>query len=551
MQAQPVNPAADAPVAQDDGSGANDNPCKEQTPVPAAVTVTAPTGPTPSNEQAEKTEEAQPEFVWEKTAAPAKQTDELCIALAATGKLFTTPEGKILVLEPGRPPKHIADVTDLEAFIRVHLRVTVLNKGKASGNSIPDKDLKVLLRSPALQRFLPLVDRVTDTATYTAAWELTKPGYNAKAEGDRIFYTGAEIKPSKEPVLIRRFLKAMHFKSDADRTNALALALTVLLRFMWRGKKPFGAVTANKSHAGKDTVIDFAAGPVRRVEISHHYRDWALQNEAVSALADPNVGLLTIGNIRSASGIIESAFIERVVTSPKALMQSSKRGGDGYERDGDFVVAATANMGRFSPDLANRSLPIDLEQIGDISQRKSDIGDPRNEFLPAHKDEIEAELCGMIENWKEAGRPLDESARHPMREWARTVGGILKANGFDDFLANWSFQRSVNDSTREALALIAHASPSDQWLRVGAIAKTAVNEGVVGALMDAKHRESERAIERQLGVLLSAYREEPLHIETDDGVRSYTIRKQRNDKTGQLATVYMFEPVTAGKSSEK
>ena len=138
-----------------------------------------------------------------------------------------------------------------------------------------------------------------------------------------------------------------------------------------------------------------------------------------------------------------------------------------------------------------------------------------------------------------------------MKEWAQAVGGILKANGFEDFLANWSLQRSVNDSTREALALIAHASPPDQWLRVGAIAKTAVNEGVVGALMDSKHRESERAIERQLGVLLSAHRDETLHIETDDGVRSYAIRKDRNDKTGQLATVYMFVPAKSEDPAEK
>ncbi len=532
-------------------SGIIDSPLSGQVPVPTTTPTptTAPTGTIPSSEPTpENAREQCSDVVWEKTAAPARLTDLLCGRLALTERIFATPEGNILRLETGRAPRRIADVTDLEAFIREHFTVCLLNKGKAAGNAVPDKDLKVLLRSPTLQRHLPKVDRVTDIATYTSRWTLTEPGYNDGPEGERYFYTGEKVIPNREPTRIRQFLAAMFFKSPADSTNALALALTIFLRFMWPGLKPFGAVTANKSHAGKDTVLDFASGRTKRVEVSWHPRDWASQNEITSALADPNVGVVTLGNIRSGSNVIESSIVERLVTSPKSLMQSSKRKGDGYERDGDFVTTATANMGRFSPDLTNRSLPIDLEQIGDIADRKSAIGDPRHEFLPAHRKKIESELCGMIENWKDAGYPLDETVKHPMTEWARTVGGIVKANGFGSFLGNWSLQRSVNDAVREALAIIAHASPHTQSLRVSTIVKTAVNEGVVGMLMDAKHKESERAMERQLGVLLSAHRDETVHLMTDDGVASYTIKKDRNDKTGQLATVYMFVPVEDARS---
>lgn len=191
----------------------------------------------------------------------------------------------------------------------------------------------------------------------------------------------------------------------------------------------------------------------------------------------------------------------------------------------------------------NRSLPIALEQIGDIANRVSPIGDPRHEFLPANREGIEAELCGMIEVWKAAECPLDESIKHPMRQWARVIGGILKANGFANFLGNWSLQRSINDSEREALALIAHASPPNQWLRISMIAKTGENQGVMTTLMDARQRESDCSKERQLGVLLSAHRDETLHIEVDDTIKAYVIRRARNGMTGKLATVYLFEPV--------
>jgi len=382
----------------------------------------------------------------------------------------------------GADPKQIADGTDLEAFIREHFPVVVLKDGKTSSRAIPSGELKVLLRSPVLQGSLPAVDRVTAVPTYNTDWRLTQPGYNDGPEGQRIFYTGADVKPKMTPDLIRQFVEVMAWKSPADATNAVGLALTVLLRFRWPGQKPFGAITATKSHSGKDTVADFITGPTEKAEVSWSRSDWPLQNESVSALANPNVGVLVLGNIRSGTGIIESAFIERIVTSPKSLMQSSKRRGDGYSRDGDFVVLATANNGKFSTDLANRGCPVHLEQHGDINGRESPIGDPRHEFLPAHRNEILAELCGMVELWKRESCPIDDSVRHPMREWSQVIGGILKVNGFEGFLSNWSLQRNANDIVRESLARIGVASPPDTWLRVDAIRETAKIEGVIGRL---------------------------------------------------------------------
>ena len=36
----------------------------------------------------------------------------------------------------------------------------------------------------------------------------------------------------------------MEFATNADRTNAVALALTVMLRYLWPGAKPIGIVTS-------------------------------------------------------------------------------------------------------------------------------------------------------------------------------------------------------------------------------------------------------------------------------------------------------------------
>ena len=76
-----------------------------------------------------------------------------------------------------------------------------------------------------------------------------------------------------------RFLDVMDFASPADRTNAVAAAFTVLLRNHFPGGKPLINVTANKSHAGKDTIIVFAAGLNQITEISYQAHDWALERD--------------------------------------------------------------------------------------------------------------------------------------------------------------------------------------------------------------------------------------------------------------------------------
>jgi hypothetical protein len=69
--------------------------------------------------------------------------------------------------------------------------------------------------------------------------------------------------------------------------------------------------------------------------------------------------------------------------------------------------------------------------------------------LPANREQIAAELRGMILRWVKAGRPLNTTVRHPFSEWAKVIGGILDANGFTDFLANYGVRKSKDDPLRK------------------------------------------------------------------------------------------------------
>ena len=65
----------------------------------------------------------------------------------------------------------------------------------------------------------------------------------------------------------------------------------------------------------------------------------------------------------------------------------------------------------------------------------------------------------MVIRWKQAGMPLDESVRHPFTPWARTVGGILKVNGFSDFLTNYGQRKMLDDPLRQGLAILGATKP--------------------------------------------------------------------------------------------
>jgi hypothetical protein len=488
---------------------------------------------------------------WDTDKPAGPQTHELCKVMAKTGKIYRDPQGTLLAIDGDQISK-IQSPVNLEGFLRTNdIVVQVVNGGNPCGLCVPQSDLKILIATLGLQRELPVIDAIINSVTYTASWQLTQPGYTDGGEGQRYFYVGKAVTPVRRATRTIEFLNAMSFKTEADKTNALAAALTILLRHMFHGGKPFTCVTANRSHAGKDTVLDFAAGLTKKEEISYEPAEWPMQNNVTSILSDPFTGVVSVGNIRRDGEMIESAFLERILTSKDPLLQSSKMRGNGVKRTADFVLCCSANLGKFSTDLMNRSLPICLEVKGDIEKRKSNLGDIdiRRQYLPEHAEEINAELCGMIENWKEAGSPLDNNVRHPMSEWAKTIGGILKVNGFEHFLENWSVQKSAQDKLTEALAIIAHAAQQEpnEWIRISTIVRIATEHGVLGDIIASRYKSCQKGAERETGKILRNYLEQSLHHVDEDGVISTyvlmsAVTRNGGPRTMSPAKHYRFEP---------
>jgi hypothetical protein len=215
--------------------------------------------------------------------------------------------------------------------------------------------------------------------------------------------------------------------------------------------------------------------------------------------------------------------------------------GGPQRRQNDVVFATTTNVGSFSTDLLNRCLPIHLELRGSVDERRSTIGNPREEFLPANREQLTAELRGMIERWRREGCPLDTQVRHPFTRCMQTIGGILMVSGFTDFLENYSIRKTAEDPLRRGLGLLGAARPN-QWFRASDWAGLAAELGLGSRVIPAADRESEKSRARGIGVVLAAHSDETFHVETDDDRLTLRLerRRRRFDEGQEPSTRYRY-----------
>lgn len=446
-------------------------------------------------------------FIWDADQPASSTYVKFARTLNQIGDLYRLPAyaSGLLLASPCAliPPTEITTGADLAVIITDRVSVSVIKEGKLKGSRIPSADLSCMIRSEIfLGQFKP-VDAVVKRPMYVGSqFDLTKPGFNDCGRGQRIYYVGDVATVVRSTEMINKFLNVMAFASNADRTNAVAAALTVMLRNYWPGAKPIYIVTSSKSHAGKDTIIEFCAGTTPKDSITYESADWALQHQFVAALKlSPDVGLINVENVRLDGRTREfrSAFLERIIMDPEPTLFAAGSGtGKAVKRTNNLVLAMSTNDGCVSDDLMNRGMRTHLTPVGDIATRTSPIGNPKLEYLPKYRDRIEAELHGMIEAWRQAGMPVDESVRHPFSGWARVIGGILMVNGVKDFLANYGVRKTVDEPVRKALGFLGAYRPAE-WLSATDWAPLVACLGLTNDLIPYADRETAASRKRGLG----------------------------------------------------
>jgi hypothetical protein len=419
---------------------------------------------------------------------------------------------------PDGTARRINTGAKLAPVIVDRVKMVVVRNDRVVGELPSSTHLNAMLRSEEfLTQFRPLDEIVTESF-YLHDFSLVKPGYNDAGDGQRILYIGPEPEIADATATIEKFLDAMAFATPADLANAVAAALTVKLRHHWPGQKPLVVVTASKSHSGKGNVSDFIRGSVPKADILYQERDWPMQRQFQAQLQlTPQLGLVLLDNVRCDSAgrahEIRSGFIESFITTEEITL-AAPGAGDPIHVQNLFVVIINTNDGNLSTDMLNRAVGIHLEPRGSVLDHPCPLGNPKLDFLPKHRAQIDAELHGMIARWRAAGCPLDQEIKHSMLPWARVVGGILKVCGFKGFLANATVRRSVDDPVHRALAILGAAQPGRK-LRPRDWAKKIVMLGLSKTLLPANERDTPKGRERSVGVVLKRHLHETFTAYTE------------------------------------
>jgi hypothetical protein len=460
-------------------------------------------------------------FNWKVEAGAKKNYGRLGERLALCDDLFRNGSdglGLIQVLPKGKT-RLISKGSELAPVLADRISMVVTKEGKVTAETPQAAHLNAMLRSEVFLTCFRPVDEVVRTPYYLDDFTLVQPGYHDGGPGKRILYMGPVPEIGHGIATITAFLEVMEFADNADRTNTVAAALTTLLRHHWLGEKALVLITATKSHAGKGTIAEFVRGAVGKADILYESTDWPTQSQFLRQIKlNPDLGVIVFDNVRldSAGGrgkFIRSAFVESFVTNPEITL-SSPGVGEAITLSNKYVVLINTNDGSLSQDILNRALPIHLAPKGSIHDRESPIGNPKLEFLPNNRHRIETELRGMIERWRLAGCPLDESVKHSMSPWAKTIGGILKHNGFTDFLSNQQARKAVDDPMRRAVGILG-AKRQDKALRPAQWAQIVVQEGLAKTLIHSNERDTDKGRERAIGVLLKPLVGETFEVATD------------------------------------
>lgn len=361
---------------------------------------------------------------------------EVCRVLRKTDRFFCM-DGSLVEITPKRGLQLISPQNFNASAFR-YLEVRTETKDGLVYKLPPRTIIQPFVSSPEFirKRFRPLDVYTTIPFVTPAFGIITRPGYGKKS---RAYYDGVEIEPVEGDHHLQKMLSGFHWASEADLVNFVALLLCGLMAHLFRGRRPVGVVSGNKPGVGKSLLAKLCGilldGQVQRT-ISYRKNDEEFEKQLATCVRS-GARVVVVDNVRADGAEIRSAALERSITDEHLnfrLLGTSTA----ITKPNDLVFVLTVNRARLSPDLARRSLPINLSFDGDVRAHHYPIAD-LTDFAKGHRKEILGELVSIIKNFAMAGQPIpEEPAQHSVcQTWAATMDGMLRQSGWSGFLSNY------------------------------------------------------------------------------------------------------------------
>lgn len=260
------------------------------------------------------------------------------------------------------------------------------------------------------------------------------------------------------------------FADPADRANYLGLMLTVILRPAIVEPVPMHLIGSPVERTGKTKLAEIVLGcgilgqptPAMQIGVREEEREKRL---TAALLAGDSV--LHLDNLHD---FVDSAALASLLTS------SVYRGRElGHTRllalVNGVTIIGTGNNVHATGEISKRVVPIILQPNTENPETRQDYRHPLlRAYVEAQRPRVIGALIGLVQHWRNSGRPLGSVAFGGFERWAAVVGGIMQCSGYVEWCSNLTGWRGTSDDfSGELRTFVGLWSElhSDWWVDVG------------------------------------------------------------------------------------
>jgi hypothetical protein len=292
---------------------------------------------------------------------------------------------------------------------------------------------------------LPTLHKIVETPVFTKEGVLiTEPGFHKSGilfhpiEG--LVIEPIPPKPSKTDIdranhLIEELLCDFPFTNNGERTNAISIFIDPFLREMIKGPTPLRLIEASTPGSGKGLLADIltrhATGQPGLITQCHNEEEW---NKSLISQLKSNISVILIDNI---STVLDSGSLAAALTSEYyggRLLGTN----DTVQWPNRAIWLATANNPTMTTEIARRTVRIRLDPKQDRPWQREDFKhtDLRT-WVVDHRPELIWAALTIIQHWIDIGKPAGKNKPlGSFEHWSKSMGGVLEAAGYSDFLSN-------------------------------------------------------------------------------------------------------------------
>jgi len=337
-------------------------------------------------------------------------------------------------------------ITLLEKYITFGEDIETKQGNYFSIRSLSPNKSSIILESQILEESLPQIERIFQVPLpiiYNGKITFAKKGFDERFSSWRPF-DSPEIDDLNMPLeksreVINKVFSEFCFKSDQDKTNAIAALITPFFRGIYdtfNTRTPLYFYLGNRERVGKDycagiTGILYDGQAIEDNPISSGDQKGNNNEELRKKITSTMISGRRSMHFANNKGYINNAILEQASTSSYWSDRLLGRN-DLITLPNEIDYSLSGNIGvTYTPDFANRSRFINLFlDVEDANARR--FNNPLlHKWIKDNRGLILSALYSLVRNWFDNGKKKGSIPFASFPNWAEVCGGIMESGGYD------------------------------------------------------------------------------------------------------------------------